>query len=99
MICENGVKIIIDDTLKIGDLITGHQKGYHEIVNIEERDGCTPLVHFKTRFKADGESVNSENVKTCDMGYCRHAEISLTNEIRCKEEEIEKLKAILSTLE
>ena len=99
IVCKNGVKITIDETLKVGDLITAYHKGYHEIVTFEERDDCAPLVHFKTRFKSDGKPANSKRIMCCDMGYCRHAEIGLTNEIRRKEEEIEKLKTILSTLE
>lgn len=99
IVCKNGVKIIIDETLKTGDLITAYHKGYHEIVTIEERNDCAPLVYFKTRFKSDGEPTNSKKIMMCDMGYCRHAEIGLANEIRRKEKEIEKLKAILSTLE
>ncbi len=69
---DNGVVLQWDDTLKVGELITAYASGYHILTMFEFRDGSTPLIHYVTVVKENGDRVKKPGTpKVCDASYVR----------------------------
>lgn len=82
--------------IKIGDLITAYNAGYHRVVMIEERDDISlPLFHFKRVYDSKGNKKGGR-VKTCASVYCKPASIGLIERINQLNEEITRLEGVWS---
>lgn len=95
---ENGYTESYDETFVPGDLITGYQSGYHEFVEYQHREGGTPIVHFKKRYREDGTAIKSRKLEGCDAAYCQRAKDRVVRRIQLKEREIAALQKILNDL-
>lgn len=75
-----------DDTIKIGELITTYNDGYHILVSINYREPpdkddvveCdppdikyAPIFVYRKVMKSDGTLVTRNTEQSCDASYCR----------------------------
>jgi len=97
-ICSNGVKLIWDETLKIGDLITTYHKGYWKLVNITPRKGSPPMFHYTKSFKPDGTPIAGKATMECDASYCRNAKGVIADELSKLNRQIAALSKIQASL-
>ena len=66
----NGVTLYWDETLQIGDLVTGYRSGIWRIYRIESRPDHTPLMYM-TRMLNDKYFKCSRIKGSCDASYVR----------------------------
>jgi len=63
-----------DKTIKVGDVVTGYDKGYFIVTGIVPRKDNNPIVEY---IKIANESYNfikSNKVLSCDIYYCKRVE-------------------------
>lgn len=90
----NGVTLMYDETLKVGDIITTYHKGYHKLEEIEKRGNATPLFFYSLFAKEDG-SIRTQPkkiMKSCDASYCRRASEVIDGEIQEAENRLASLQ-------
>lgn len=69
---ENGVVLVWDETLQIGELITSYHSGYHVLTGIHFRKNSTPTFDYVTVVREDGTPIKKPGAaKSCDAAYCR----------------------------
>lgn len=92
----NGGRTVVewDTSIQIGELITTYYKGYYELVDIEEREGNSPIFHFVMKFNSKGKKVKSNIRHSCCSGFCRKAIEKLRQSIAKKQKELEDLTKI-----
>jgi hypothetical protein len=71
-----------DKGLKVGDITTAYEKGYHVVISVEPRSHgrdkiASPTIGYKKVLNSRGEPVPSTVVKYCDVHYCT----KITNEV------------------
>lgn len=95
-----------DKGIKVGDIITAYEKGYHVVVSIERRthnrDGTdSPVIGYKRKLDSTGKSVSSNVVKYCDVYYCTKLTKEAVEKIITNEQTVFELKKanLLSLLE
>lgn len=90
----NGWSADYDETIKVGDLITCYNEGYHTVTEIEDRPGKPPLYYYVKAAKIDG--VKSKRLKgNCCATYCRKALASIDDEIDSHMKAIHRLKQLV----
>lgn len=91
---SNGIVLSYDDTIKVGDLVTGYHKGFHEVKEIVHRGpDVTPLIRYICKFNAKG--VKSKGVENCcDASYCKKVSNQIDNIISEKIKEVERFQLI-----
>jgi hypothetical protein len=71
VVSPNGVSLEWDDTLEVGQLITGYHVGYHILERIEYRNRSTPLFHY---VRVDGRNKYRNS---CDASFCHRVTIEM----------------------
>lgn len=97
---SSGYSTNYDETLKIGDLVTTYNAGYHIITNIEDRSNTpalTPLIHYTKVYNDDGTPSKKLRSK-CDGSFVRAAQEGLATEINESQSKLDALTKILNTL-
>lgn len=59
-----------DNTIKVGDIVTGYHKGYWRVTSIEDRGSVNPLVTYEKVLDSNRNPCGKTE-KQCDMGYCK----------------------------
>lgn len=91
---SNGVKSIYDETIKVGDLVTAYEKGFHRVTEIKPRRKDTPLIMYVRVFGANGKPVSSKQHLGCDAAYVRKASERLA-EINADISNLQNLVALI----
>ena len=98
-----------DKGLKVGDVVTAYEKGYHAVVSIEPRTHGggrnkihSPMIGYKKVLNSRGEPVSSNVIKYCDVHYCTKMtkeviEKIITNEQTIFETKKQNLLKLLET--
>ncbi len=95
-----GVKLDFDETIKVGDIITAYQSGYHKVTDITPRyqkngDVMIPLFTYCLVAKANGTVAKGKVItKSCDASYCRRATDALEKTIAEKKAEVARLESL-----
>ena len=93
----NGYVGIYDETIKVGDIVTTYNSGYHIVTCIFERLDMTPVFYYTKRYNDDG--TTSKKLKSkCDGVFVRKAEDKLINVIKESQEKIKALEEILKSV-
>jgi hypothetical protein len=97
---SNGYQSLIEDSLKEGDIITGYNKGFYKITEIQPRADNTPLIHFTLFAREDGTLCKTKNpsIKGCDGAYVRLAKDSIKARIQKSVDEQRNLRYLESLL-
>ena len=83
---SNGVVLAWDDTLCVGELITGYHAGYHILTAIEHRKNQTPIFKYVTVVKEDGTKIKRPGTpKECDAHFCRRVLLSQVEQMYLEE--------------
>lgn len=90
----NGYSVDYDETIKVGDLITAYNEGYHRVTKVEDRPGKPPLIDYVKVCKIDG-SYSKKLKGHCCATYCRHAYQSIVDEIKHHDEAIKTLQFLI----
>jgi hypothetical protein len=93
----NGVTLQYDETIKIGDIISAYQAGYHKVVEIQEREGSTPFIHYVRVANQNWMPAESKKF-SCDASYCIHAQDTLVREILVRQKQLDSLKSFLNSI-
>lgn len=54
------------EPVKVGDITTAYEKGYHKILSIDERN----LVHYVRVISEKGNKVSAKKELVCSSAYC-----------------------------
>lgn len=90
----NGYTSEYDETIKVGDLITCYNEGYHRVTQIEDRPGKPPCYHYIKVCKFDG-SYSKKLKGHCDASYCRHAGSHIKQSVSNHFDTIKALQTLL----
>lgn len=90
---DNGAKLLWDDRIQVGSIITAYRPGYHVVTEIRDRSSTrqTPLIFYTTLLNSKGRK-SSKTSEKCDASYCRLASEQIPKHIAVLEEYIESLK-------
>jgi hypothetical protein len=89
---ESGLKLLWDDRIQVGSIITAYRPGYHIVTSIEDRGKkSTPLIHYRTLLNSKGKKSKNTSER-CDASYCRLASEQIPKHIQILEEYIQSLK-------
>lgn len=96
----NGVTLAYDETLKVGDIITAYNKGYHKLEEIKERNDSTPLFFYSLFAKEDGTIRTNPKkiINSCDASHCRRASEIIDAEIQESENKLASLQNLKQLL-
>jgi hypothetical protein len=69
----SGYKLQIDNTIKVGDLVTGYHKGFHRVISVGQpyAGASTYLVYYEAVLDSKCNPVRSKTKRSCDLSYCR----------------------------
>ncbi len=96
--CTNGVVLHYDETIKVGDIISAYQKGFHRVTEIRDRGAnATPLIGYETVARENGTLAKTSSVKHCDASYCRHAAGVIKEEVEKHMQAVGKLQFLLAS--
>jgi hypothetical protein len=59
-----------DTNIKVGDLITAYQKGFHRVTELTPGGSSGTLVHYK-RVLSDKGRKSKGSIQVCDGSYCK----------------------------
>jgi hypothetical protein len=73
------MSLTFDTNIKVGDLITAYEKGFHRVTGLSEHAQYGTMVEYK-RVLSDKGTISKGSIRTCNGSYCKKMDVIAVEE-------------------